>query len=297
MKKEFIVTQKDTLLNYLYNIETGYSKSKLKSLLKNRCISINGKKTSQFDAPLRYGAVIEIAEYNHQIDTPLKIVYEDTDILVIDKPYGMLTVSTQKKEDITAYRLASAYVKSQHPRNRIFVVHRLDRDTSGILILAKNEKTQALYQKNWNSLVKERLYLAIVEGVPMKESDTITSFLRENKTTHMYSTTSGQEAITHYRVLSHTDKHALLAVTIDTGRKNQIRVHMFDIGHPIIGDRKYEAQGNPLRRMGLHAYRLIIQNPETKKLMTFSSAMPHSFYRITNIKPKALEALLKDYTK
>lgn len=292
MKQKLTVDKKDTLLNYLFQQDLPYSKSKIKSLLKFECIHVNDKPVSQFDAIVKPGNVIKIYEYNHRVDTPLKILYEDENILVIDKPYGLLAISTQKNEPVTAYRLASEYVKSQNPRNRIFIVHRLDRDTSGVMMFAKNQNVQTLYQKDWNKLVKERLYLAVVEGVVEKDKDTIQSFLMENKTTHMYSTNQGQKAITHYRVLDRTEKNTLVALDLETGRKNQIRVHMYDIGHPIVGDRKYNAKTGPIKRMGLHAYRLTITNPFNKETQTFVAKLPKSFYTLTNVKAYDLDSII-----
>lgn len=281
--KKITVKKEDTLLNYLLTQDLPYSRSKIKSLLKHQCIAIDGDVTTQFDEPIFPNQIITIVEHNHDLDTALNIIYEDQDILVIDKPYGLLTIATTKQELLTAYRLASDYIKKQNAKNRIFVVHRLDMDTSGVLVFAKSKKVQELYQKDWNQRVKERLYVAIVEGLVEKEHDTITSFLQQNKTTHMYSTTTGQEAITHYRVIRRAKEHTLLAVKLDTGRKNQIRVHMNDMGHPIIGDKKYDAKTNPLKRMGLHAYRLKVINPKTQKLMTFVAPLPNKFKRLTKL--------------
>lgn len=283
MKHTIVVQRDGELLDTVLSADLPFSRSKLKSLLKHECISINNEVTTQFDDPVYMGQVITILTHNQQRDTPLQILYEDADILVIDKPYKLLSIANRKEEENTAFRLASDYVKKQNSRNRIFVVHRLDQDTSGVLMFAKKESVQKQYQDNWNDLVKERLYIAIVEGQVEKDKDTIKSFLRENKTTHMYSTTTGLEAITHYEVIRRAENFTVLKVNLDTGRKNQIRVHMNDMKHPIIGDRKYDAKTNPLKRMGLHAYRLQIINPKTKKLMTFVAPMPPKFIRLTRI--------------
>lgn len=283
MKREIIVKKEDQLLNYLLNEDLPYSRSKIKSLLKHNCISINSEQTSQFDEPVQKGDIITILPHNTSLDTPLKIIYEDKDLLVIDKPYGMLTIATDKNEPLTAYRLASEYVKKQNSLNKIFVVHRLDRDTSGVLMFAKNERTQKQFQDGWNQNVIDRNYIAIVEGVVNKEEDTIKSFLQENKTTHMYSSSTGLEAITHYKVIRRMKENTVVSVRLDTGRKNQIRVHMLDIGHPIVGDRKYNAKTNPLKRMGLHAYRLAIKNPVTEKEFNFEAELPRNFVRFTKV--------------
>ncbi|QIK69664.1 RluA family pseudouridine synthase [Erysipelothrix sp. HDW6C] len=289
MKHTITVQKDDEVLNVVLNADLPYSRSKIKSLLKHECISIDNEVTTQFDDQVHAGQTITIVSHNQQRDTPLTIIYEDRDILVIDKPYKLLTVATNKNEELTAYRLASDYIKTQDSKKRIFIVHRLDQDTSGVLMFAKSEAVKKAYQDDWNNLVLDRTYVAIVEGKVVKDEDTIRSFLRENKTTHMYSTTTGQEAITHYKVIKKTENLSVLKVNLDTGRKNQIRVHMNDIGHPIIGDRKYDAKTNPIKRMGLHAYRLTIKNPKTHKVMDFVSPLPPKFKRLTKVTQKQEE--------
>lgn len=280
---KLIVKQKDTLLNYLNNAKLDYSNTKLKSLLKHGCIRINGVINTQFDTIVKEGDILLITSYNAAHDTDLDILYEDENILVINKKPGQLSIATKKNESNTAYRAASDYVKLSNPLNKVFVIHRLDQDTSGVLMFAKSEKVQTAYQKNWNDRVKERIYVAIVEGVVEKKEDTIESYLRENKTTHMYSTSSGQHAITHYQLIKSSAHFSMLRVNIETGRKNQIRVHMHDIGHPIIGDKKYDASQNPIHRLGLHAYRLTLTNPFTKEKQSFTAPIPAKFKRLIKL--------------
>ncbi len=277
------VKKNDELLNYLLSEDLSFSRSKLKSLLKHGCIAIENEVSSQFDDPVFEGQTITIVEHNNQKDTELQILFEDADILVINKPYGLLSVATNKDEEFTAYKMASTYVKISNRQNKVFVVHRLDRDTSGVMMFAKTESAKTNYQKQWNELVKDRTYIAILEGKLVQEQGTMKSFLQENKTTHMYSTSTGQEAITRFELIKHTDNHSLVKVNIDTGRKNQIRVHMADMKHPIIGDKKYGATTNPLKRLGLHAYRLELINPKTKKTMTFIADMPPKFKKISKV--------------
>lgn len=277
------VTKDGELLSYIFEQNLHLSKSKIKSLLKHECISIDHEVTTQFNDPIKIGQVIRIIEHNNQRDTVLKIIYEDADILVIDKPYGLLTIATSKDEEQTAYRLASAYVKTQNVQNKIFVVHRLDKDTSGVLLFAKSDRAKNAYQENWNKLVSDRTYVAVVEGEVTKTSAKIESFLQENKTTHMYSTHTGLHAITRYELIRASEDNSFLKVNIDTGRKNQIRVHMADMKHPIIGDKKYGAKTNPIKRLGLHAYRLRVQNPLTKKQMEFVASVPPKLRKISKI--------------
>lgn len=291
MKHTLKVDRNGELLDFILSADLPYGRSKIKSLLKHGCISIDNEATTQFNDPIKPGQTITIVEHNQQLDTNLEIIYEDSEILVINKPYKLLTVATNKNEELTAYRLASDYVKTQDSKNRIFVVHRLDQDTSGVMMFAKNEKVKRMYQDNWNDAVDDRTYIALVTGRVAKDKDTIRSFLRENKTTHMYSTHTGQEAITHYEVIKKTDNFSLLKVNLDTGRKNQIRVHMHDIGHPILGDKKYGSTENPMKRLGLHAYRLTLIHPKTKKRMNFIAPMPPKFERLSKVTPTQIKAI------
>jgi len=192
----------------------------------------------------------------------MDIIYEDKEFLVINKPTKLLTVGTEKIKDHTLYHEASDYVKKKYPKNKVFIVNRLDKGTSGIVVFAKNEETKRWAQDHWNTVAKTREYLAIVEGKVPKKKDTLKSFLKEDKTLKVYETTdkSGRLAIIHYEVLKSTKAYSLLKIRIDTGRKNQIRVQLAGIGHPIIGDKKYGSVKNPLGRLGLHASYLELKN-------------------------------------
>lgn len=183
----------------------------------------------------------------------MDILYEDKELLVINKPSGMLTIATDKEKIRTLYHEAREYVKKQNPKNKIFILHRLDKDTSGIVLFAKNEKLKKELQNNWNEIAYIREYLAIVEGKVEKKKDTIKSYLVEDKTHRVYSSEKGNLAITHYETLAQNKTYSLLKINIDTGRKNQIRVQLSEIGHPIVGDKKYGSTKNPIGRMGLHA--------------------------------------------
>lgn len=284
MKQTLTVTKDSLLLDYLYTALTDLSKSKIKSLLKHQCISINGKMSTKFDYQLKVNDIITITPYNPQYDAPLPIIYEDKDIVVVNKPCHLLSVATDKKEAITAYSLMSQYVKISNPNNKVYVIHRLDKDTSGVLMFAKNQRIKDAYQKDWNDRVQKRTYIAIVQGQPEKDQDTIITYLKQNKTTHMYSSTSGQKAITHYRVIKRLETMSLLEVNIDTGRKNQIRVHLSDLKNPIIGDRKYGATINPLKRLGLHCFQLAIIDPLTNQQHVFEAPLPTDMKKIAKIK-------------
>lgn len=209
----------------------------------------------------------------------MNIIYEDKELLVVEKEPHQLTIATEKKEQNTLYQEASTYVKKQYPKNKIFIVHRLDRETSGLILFAKNQEKKFSLQKNWSNVTRE--YLCIVEGKMPKKKDTLKSYLVETKTYDVYSTKDakkGKLAITEYEVLQTTDKYSLLKINIQTGRRNQIRVQLADIGHPIVGDKKYGSLSNPLKRLCLHAN--LISFTDNKKRYYFETKYPKEFTRL-----------------
>ncbi len=209
----------------------------------------------------------------------LDIIYEDKKILVVNKESGLLTIASGKEKEHTLYREARDYVKKKNPHNKIFIIHRLDKDTSGVVMFAKDEKIKSLYQNNWNSLVKKRYYLAIVEGKMLKERDTIKTYLKESSTLQVFSTTNpneGKLAITEYCVEKYNKEYTLLNINILTGRKNQIRVHLSELGNSIVGDKKYGSKKNPIRRLCLHSNLLVVKDPTTNKELSFEAKIPHN---------------------
>ena len=211
----------------------------------------------------------------------LDIIYEDKDILVVNKPSKLLTISTDNEKEKTLFHKVITYVKKKN--QKVFIVHRLDKDTSGIVLFSKNEKLKKMFQDNWDELVKLREYVAVVEGKPPKNKGTVRTWLKETKTLLVYPSSKmgdGKEAITHYRNVLNNNKYSLLDITIDTGRKNQIRVHMSDLGCPIVGDKKYNSTKNPLGRMCLHANKLVVVHPITKKELTFETDIPDNFIEL-----------------
>jgi 23S rRNA pseudouridine1911/1915/1917 synthase len=209
------------------------------------------------------------------------IIYEDNNIIVIDKPAGMLSVSTDKQSEQTAYRLVNDYLSNK--RQRVWIVHRLDRDTSGVMLFAKSERVKLTLQDNWDSMAIKRNYTAVVEGRVKIPERRITSWLKQTKTLLVYSSNrenDGKYAVTNYRVLKTAKNFSLLEITLETGRKNQIRVHMKDIGHPITGDKKYGAVKNPLHRIGLHASVLMIKHPVSGEEMKFEADVPDCFGKL-----------------
>lgn len=283
---QFKVTEATELLVFLLAKITGKSRNDVKALLRDKQIYVDGQPVTQFNHPLNPEQVVEVkwkkapeeAKYRG-----LNIVFEDQYLIVIEKQAGVLSIATEKQKDNTAYSTLSNHVKKQDPRNRIFVVHRLDRETSGLMMFAKSEKIQKLLQESWNATIEERTYLAVVEGYVEKKQDTITSYLVESKALIVYSSKNpdvGQEAITHYEVLKSNKNFSLLKVNLETGRKNQIRVHAKDIGHSVVGDEKYGAKSDPIKRLGLHAWVLAFKHPITKKDLRFETEVPSKFINL-----------------
>ena len=280
--QEFVVTHDCELLDFLFETHKGMSNNSIKSMLKNRRVTVDGAPITQFNFKLYKGDVVIISKRPiHKVTrSHLPIIYEDDEMIVINKPSGLLSIASDKEKGSTAYRMLTDYVQQKDKHNRIFVVHRLDEDTSGVLMVAKNQKLQQALQDDWNNLVSKRGYYAIVEGIPKEKKGTITSYLKKNAQNMMYSSKKkgdGQYAITNYEVIKTSDKYALLDVNIDSGRKNQIRVHLGDIGHHVIGDDKYGNPANPLKRLGLHAYQLDLKHPLNGKKLSFKAPMPKEF--------------------
>ena len=276
---KLVVKGKDELYNYLRN-NLNKSKNNIKSLLKNECIYVNNNVITKYNYVVNSGDIISIGKTITDKDVNLKIIYEDNDIIVIDKPTKILTISNDKEKEKTLYREVSNYLKREN--KKVFVIHRLDYDTSGVIMFAKNQKVQKLYQDNWNNLAKKREYTAAVEGLTNSKGH-IESYLKMSKTLQVYSSKNkdGLLAITDYERIKYNNKYSLVKILISTGRRNQIRCHMADIGHPILGDNRYAKKKNDLLgRLALHANRLEIVNPTSNKLMIFTSEIPKEFYDI-----------------
>jgi 23S rRNA pseudouridine1911/1915/1917 synthase len=281
----FEITTPARLLDFLFAALPDKSRTTVKSLLTHRQVSVNRLVTTQFDQKLRLGDRVEIsaekgrAEFRHPM---LRIVWEDDALIVIDKKYGLLSIATDKIIQKTAYHILSEYVKAEDPRNRIFVLHRLDRETSGLMMFAKSQEIQRRMQSNWNETVAERKYYAVVEGAMEPPAGTITSYLAENKVFKVYATTpeEGKEAILEYKTLSVNRDCSLLEIGLETGRKNQIRAQLESVGHPIAGDKKYGAQSSPMGRVALHAGSIAFVHPVTGEEMVFTSPLPYKFHAL-----------------
>ncbi len=280
------VNENTELMKFLLVNITHKNRNNIKSLLNNKQISVDGKVVTQFNHPLKPEQKVKIRwdrtpEEKQYRD--IKIVFEDAFLIVIDKHSGILSIATDNEKRQTAYNLVSEHVKQQNQANKIFVVHRLDRDTSGLMIFAKSEKVQELLQETWRDSIIERTYIAVAEGVIENEKGTITSYLKESKALKVHSSQNpdyGQKAVTNYRTIKSNNGYSLLKVNLETGRKNQIRVHMQDLGHCIVGDKKYGAKQNPIGRLGLHAHILKFIHPINKKQLRFESPIPPKFKKL-----------------
>lgn len=275
----------EPLMPFVMDRRPGSSRTDIKSRLKYGHIMINGVVTTAFDAPVEPGQWVEMnltrpfVVFRHH---RMQIVYEDDDIIVVNKGYGLLSVGTGgSKPEETAYGILKDYVKEKHPANKIFVVHRLDRGTSGLMMFAKTPEAQEAMQHNWKNMVLERRYVAVVEGIVEQNEGEIRSILGETSQFEVYSTKEGETgkpAVTRYRVLQRGNGRTLMEFSLDTGRKNQIRVHAAkELGHPIVGDRKYGATTSPINRIALHALTLRFAHPVTKRDMRFETPVPARF--------------------
>ncbi len=281
----YTVTQPDTLLPFLLARVKGKSRNNVKSLLSRRLVAVDGVPLSRFDAPLLPGQQVSIlpASAPKADALPFPILYEDEHLIVVNKPAKLLSVANDKEKTRTAYHLVTDYVKARRVDDRIFVLHRLDRDTSGVLMFARDAETKELFQARWNEIVTRRGYLAVVEGVPKPAQDTIRSFLVETDTHLNFSGAPGKgakEAVTSYQIVKAGSGYALLDISIETGRKNQIRVHMKEKGCPVAGDKQYGARTNPIGRLCLHANELSFTHPATGEQITFKAKMPRDFNRV-----------------
>jgi 23S rRNA pseudouridine1911/1915/1917 synthase len=286
--KEFVVKEETDLFAFLLSL--GFKRTGLKQLLKYRAVSVNGKVVDRHDHKLYPGDKIHLSSGKKAAPAAapkfgIQILYEDAAVLVIDKPAGLLTIGTEKERTKTAYFQLNEYLRERNPgkKERIFIVHRLDRETSGLIVFAKTEAAKRRLQENWKDVDKR--YLAVVEGVPKKQEDTIAGYLNESNTLRVYESKDSRNAkyaVTKYKVLKNSHEYSLLEIDIETGRKHQIRVHLSGSGYPVAGDRKYGAETDPMKRLALHAYRLLFTHPVTRKRMEFESRPPAVFDALIN---------------
>lgn len=278
------VEKEGELLDYLYN-NLDMPKKRIKQYLTHGSIFVNNNRTTKYNYKLIPGMSIVIDTDSKSKKTlPFDILFEDEHIIVVNKPSGLLTIATEKEKDKTLYHIVREYLVSKNQYARVFIVHRLDKDTSGIVVLAKDEKTKNKLQENWNEYVSLREYVAVVHGHLKNESDTIVQKLKETKTNLVYPTKDedGKEAITKYKVIKESENYSMVSVNIETGRKNQIRVAFQTLRNPIVGDKKYGDPRDKETRLYLHANRLKLYYPELKKDILFETSTPNEFKKIMN---------------
>lgn len=281
-KQSFVVDSEMSLLDAIYKFKKDLSKKSIKNYIKNKMVMVNNMTITNSSYIVNCNDIILISYEKKVIPNyDLDILYEDEYLIAINKPSGLLAIANDKEKEITAYRMVSDYVKTNNKKNFIFVVHRLDQDTSGILLFCKNEKIRDKMQENWNKIVKTRGYIAIVDG-KLSGSGTFHSFLMENKKQFVYSSKNGmgKEAITHYNVIKSNNNYSKIQVFIDTGRRNQIRVHFSEHGYPIVGDKKYRCKTNPVKRLCLHANILEFVHPVSKKIISIKCDVPNEFNKL-----------------
>lgn len=279
------VMQDDTLLNFLLN-NVKESRSKIKATLQGRGIKVNGKTVTQFDFPVAKGTKIDVSKTKRNNDKLksryVKIVYEDQYLVVIEKNIGILSMAAGHKS-LNVKAVLDDYFKKSRQRCTAHVVHRLDRDTSGLMIYAKDIETEQILEHNWHDIVFDRRYVAVLSGEMEEDEGTIENWLKDNKAYVTYSSpvdNGGKYAITHFRTLDRTTEHSLVEFKLETGRKNQIRVHSADMNHPVCGDVKYGNGDDPIHRLCLHAYMLCFYHPVTRQPMEFQTMIPAQFRHI-----------------
>ena len=278
------VEKEGELLDYLYN-NLDMPKKRIKQYLTHGSIFVNNNRTTKYNYKLIPGMNIVIDTDSKSKKTlPFDILFEDEHIIVVNKPSGLLTIATEKEKDKTLYHIVREYLVSKNQYARVFIVHRLDKDTSGIVVLAKDEKTKNKLQENWNEYVTLREYVAVVHGHLKNESDKIVQKLKETKTNLVYPTKDedGKEAITNYKVIKENENYSMVSINIETGRKNQIRVAFQTLRNPIVGDKKYGDPRDKETRLYLHANRLKMYYPELKKDILFETPTPNEFKKIMN---------------
>ncbi len=282
----FTVRESCLLLSFLIARLPGKGRNKVKALLTHHQVAVDNRVVTEHDYPLKVGQCVMIQE--RELCTKgslsgIQILYEDRDLIIIDKPNGLLSIATHEERQQTAYHILTDYVKHNNPQERVYVVHRLDKDTSGVMMFAKRDMIKQALQNAWKESVLERSYVAVVEGEVRPSTGIITSWLKESSTHTMYVTGNrkeGQKAITHYKVKQLCNGYSLLEVQLDTGRKNQIRVHMQSIGHSVVGDSRYGSTKDPFGRLGLHARVLSFRHPVTHKILYFETEIPSQFRRL-----------------
>ncbi len=281
MAEKFKVTEKGKLLEFLFSTLTGWSKKKVKQRLQGSSVAVNGKVTTKHDFILNVDDVVEVGVVQKsgtsaQTTNKLEIIYQDKDLIAINKPAGLLSVGTTQENKQHALAILRTQLSRGKNSVKLWPVHRLDRDTSGILLFATSKEMREAVMANWGR--SEKVYLAVVEGTPKENKGTINQSLRlddKEYRMHVGKHPDAKSAITHYEVKQTTSSRSLLEVSIETGRQHQIRAHLAWFGHSIIGDERYGTKGE---RMGLHSMRLSIVHPVSKRMLRLEVDAPRDFY-------------------
>ena len=283
----FKVVEPVQLIVFVMEKMHGMSRNRAKALISNRVVLVNNAITTHPLAELKPGDVVQLDRSKHKKSfhcKELDIVFEDPYLFIIDKHPGLLSMSNNSRQQ-TVQTVLNRYLEKGGGRNTSHLVHRLDRDTSGLMVYAKDVQTQQSLINSWQQLVTDRRYLALVEGEFQQTRGRIQSWLTEDKKFVTHSSpvdNGGKYAVTHYNVLASSNGYSLVECELETGRKNQIRVHMADLGHPVVGDRKYGSDEDPMRRLGLHAYMLCFTHPVTGKHLRFETPVPYCFEKLLN---------------
>jgi 23S rRNA pseudouridine1911/1915/1917 synthase len=288
MANERTVAKPSELLVWLFEAWPETKKKQVRAWLKFGSVAVNGRVVTQFDHALKPGDTVTIrpkgmAAPETKLAGGIRIRHEDADLIVIEKPPGLLSIASPSEEEKTAYAFLTNHVRQGNPRGRerVWVVHRLDRETSGLMIFAKNEPAKVALQNGWDTV--EKKYFAVVEGAPPGEAGKFESWLDESNPLKVYAGASGPEArhaTTGYRVTKKGKSTTLVELTLETGRRHQIRVQLAEAGCPIVGDKKYGAETNPIKRIALHASTLRFPHPVTRQEMRFDSALPGDLGRL-----------------
>lgn len=278
----FKVLESDELLPFIMKKMDGISRTKVKNILTSGSVSVNGKIVTQHNFQLVAGMEVKIGK-NHKINSIanqwVKIVYEDQYLFVVEKKAGIICHSPNPADE-TVQSILNQYLENNHQRCHAHTIHRLDRDTSGLMLFAKDKKIALKFEENWKETVYDRRYVALVHGEMSKQEGTISSWLKDNAQFVTYSSkydNGGKFAVTHYKLIKVSNGYSLVELKLDTGRKNQIRVHLADIGFPVVGDPKYGDGDDKIGRLGLHAFKLCFKHPVTGQDLQFETPFPASF--------------------
>jgi len=286
----FTVKKEEELLTFLMTNIKDKTRNKIKAMLTHKQIKIGKDITSQYNHLLKAEDKVTVSwdgPFKKENYDGVKIVFEDDDIIVINKRSGLLSIGSAKEKRQTAYRIVTSHIQVDNPVARLFVIHRLDREASGLMLFAKNKRSQMALKESWLETFQKNMYLAVAQGTIAEDKATITSFLRESKALIVHSSNNpkdGKKAITHYSVVKKNEYYTLLEAHLETERKNQLRVHLKSIGHPIIGDKKYEAKQNPLERTALHLRRIVFKHPVSQEEMSFETKVPEDFLKVFRFK-------------